>query len=242
MVTRLEDLTWDEAERVLPEADLVVLPLGARLKAHGLHLPLNNDFIIAEAFAERALSRCSCKVVLLPTLQHHHYPGLVEYPGSVNLSLETARRLVVDLCLSLSPFGARKFFILNTGISTVRALEPARLDLAERGVTVVYSEWEKVLEGSGVELEQPGGTHADEVETSLMLALAPEKVRFSKARLDYTGKRGSGLTRDPENAASVFSPTGAWGDPTRGTAEKGRLLLEAAARNLAAQMEAAAKL
>ena len=239
---RLEELTWKEAEQALPAADLVVLPLGARLKAHGLHLPLNNDWLMAEELTRRVLSRCSLNIVLLPTLQHHHYPGLVEYPGSINLSRETSRKLVVDICLSLVPFGARRFFILNTGISTIRALEPARQELAEQGVLMVYSNYEEALEDAEIEREQPGGTHADEEETSIMMALAPEVVQAEKALPDFSGRRGSGLTRDPENRASVYSPTGAWGDPTKATREKGEVLVEAAVTHLVAQLEATAGL
>ncbi len=68
----LAELTWAEAERALVEFPVVLLPLGARTKEHGLHLPLNNDWLIAEY-----LARCVaevCKILVLPTLQYSCYP------------------------------------------------------------------------------------------------------------------------------------------------------------------------
>ena len=50
----IEDLTWVEAEEALKEYEVVMIPLGARTKEHGLHLPLNNDWIMAEYLAARA--------------------------------------------------------------------------------------------------------------------------------------------------------------------------------------------
>ena len=52
----LENLTWDEAERVLTPDSVVVIPLGAECKEHGRHLPLNNDFLMAEYFKQRVLA------------------------------------------------------------------------------------------------------------------------------------------------------------------------------------------
>ncbi len=75
-------------------------------------------------------------------------------------------------------------------------------------------------------LQQPGGTHADEAETSMMLYIAPALVDMSKAVKDFDPRPGrKGLTRDP-NGAGNFSPTGAWGDPTLATKEKGRIIVE----------------
>ena len=62
----LETLTWPEAELALYELPTVLLPLGARTKEHGHHLPLNNDWLIAEYLAQRVAAECP--VLVLPTL------------------------------------------------------------------------------------------------------------------------------------------------------------------------------
>ncbi len=65
-------------------------------------------------------------MLVLPTLQYGYYPAFLEYPGSVSLSLETMRDTVVEICRSHARHGARRFYALNTGISTLRALATRR--------------------------------------------------------------------------------------------------------------------
>ncbi len=223
----LETMTWVEAEAALKTHPLVVIPLGARTKEHGPHLPLNNDWLMAEYLARRVQE--SSDVLLLPTIQYGYYPAFLEYPGSVSISSATSRDFVVDICRSLSRHGAKKFYVLNTGISTVRALEPARRLLAGDGVQLEYTDLGEALAAVEKSVRQSeGGTHADEIETSMMLYIAPEAVRMDRAVKDYHPDKGpGGLTRDPEAKTGVYSPTGAWGDPTLATREKGRVVTEA---------------
>lgn len=219
----LEELTWVEAEAVLTPDAIVVIPLGAVLKEHGPHLKLKNDWTLAERLRERVAA--AADVVVAPTVGFHHYPAFVEYPGSVSLRLETARDLLVDIVESLARFGPRRFYALNTGISTVRALAPAAEALRARGVLLTYTVLPEVLGAIEAEVaEQEGGSHADEIETSLMLVLDPASVDMAKAVKDYRPHAGR-LTRDPAGPGT-YSPTGIWGDPTLATREKGARVLE----------------
>jgi creatinine amidohydrolase len=119
----LEELTWVEAERVLTEDAVVVIALGAAAKEHGPHLRLDNDWIMAEYLKRRVLD--AADVVVAPTIPYHYYPAFFEYPGSTSLQVSTARDLVVDICRSLARYGPKRFYVLNTGVSTLRALRPA---------------------------------------------------------------------------------------------------------------------
>jgi len=213
----LEHLTWNQAEPVLRSAPVILVPLGARLKEHGLHLPLNNDWRLAEYLANRVVDASA--VVALPTLQYGYYPAFSEYPGSVSLRLETCRDAVVDICRSLAPFGPKKFYVLNTGVSTMMALEPARELLAQDGLRMEYTNLAEMLGDVEARVRrQEAGTHADEIETSMMLYIAPETVTLSAAQRDIHPDKGpGGLTRNPFAATGVYSPTGAWGDPTLAT-------------------------
>ena len=87
--------------------------------------------------------------------------------------------------------------------------------------------------------EQPEGSHADELETSMMLYIAPEIVRPGLARPDIHPRKGEShfLTRDPA-APGVYSPTGAYGDPTLASVEKGRAIVEERVRLLVAEIGA----
>lgn len=234
----LETLTWPEAEDAIYELPTVLLPLGARTKEHGHHLPLNNDWLIAEYLAKRVAAECP--VLVLPTLAYGYYPAFLEYAGSVSIRAEAFRDTVVDICESLARQGAKRFYVLNTGISTIKPLEAARTVLNEHGARMEFTDIRTAYAGlrHGVET-QPAGTHADEIETSMMLYLAPDVVRMDKAARDIHPDRGpGGLTRDEKSEKGVYSPTGAYGDPTLATAEKGKILVEGMVQYLVDQIRA----
>ena len=221
----LETLSWDEAEKILTPETVVVIALGAGSKEHGRHLQLNNDFIMAEYLKKRVLDAAPQNVVVAPTINYSFYPAFLEYPGSTSLSMDTARAMITDIVHSLAHYGPRHFYILNTGISTLRPLAQAATDLAKDGIVLRYTDLTK---DDPVEkrVRQSGGTHADEIETSMMLYIAPETVRMKKAARDLNPNRPGGLTRDPQGKGT-YSPTGAWGDPTLATREKGQAVVEA---------------
>ena len=85
--------------------------------------------------------------------------------------------------------------------------------------------------------EQPGGTHADEIETSMMLYMAPETVDMSKAVRDWAPKLKPGLSRTPDGPGH-YSKTGIWGDPTLATREKGERIVEHMVAGMLADIEA----
>ncbi len=231
----LEDLTWVEAEKILTSDTVVVLPLGAQSKEHGPHLKLRNDFILAEYLKNRV--RLRSRVVIAPTINYSFYPAFVEYPGSTSLTQDTARDVVVEICRSLARYGPKRFYVLNTGVSTVRALTPAAEVLAAEGILMRFTDLSKTL--SPIEkkvAQQEGGTHADEIETSMILYMEPGAVDMSKAVKDYHPSGKGGLTRDP-NGQGTYSPTGIWGDPTLASREKGKIVVEAFVDALAREIE-----
>jgi creatinine amidohydrolase len=230
----LQDLTWLDAESALGADTVVVIPLGAAAKEHGPHLRLDNDWTLAQYLADRVVA--ASDVVVAPTVGYHYYPAFVAYPGSVTLRLETARDLVVDICSSLSAFGPRRFYVLNTGVSTLQPLSAAADCLIGRGLLLRYTELRKVA-GEAVRAcsEQAGGTHADEIETSIMLYIAPERVDMNQAVCDYHPGTGP-LTRDPQ-AQGTYSASGIFGDATLARWEKGRVVAEAMVAGILADIE-----
>jgi len=220
----LETLSWDEAERVLTPDAVVVIALGAESKEHGRHLQLNNDFLMAEYLKKRVLVSAPQNVVVAPTINYSFYPAFLEYPGSTSLSLDTSLAMFNDIVHSLAHYGPRRFYILNTGISTLHPLAQAAADLAKDGILLRYTDLTK---DDPVEkkVRQSGGSHADEIETSMMLYIAPESVRMNKAARDLSPDKRGPLTRDP-HGKGTYSPTGAWGDPTLATREKGQAVTE----------------
>lgn len=231
----LENLTWVEAEKALKDYDVALIALGARTKEHGPHLTLKTDFLMAEYLMKRVADEVP--VVVLPTLEYGYYPSFLEYPGSISIGADAFKNTVMDICKSVHGYGLKKFYVLNTGVSTIGPLTEAAKELAALGITLRAL---NILEVDnqlppGL-LKQEGGTHADEGETSMMLYIAPETVDMSKAVKDFDRRPGRrGLTRDPQGAGN-YSPTGVYGDPTLATREKGRVIVEATVREIVRQV------
>jgi creatinine amidohydrolase len=220
----------------------VLIALGARTKVHGPHLPLNNDYIMAEYLKERILEHVS--VIAYPTLQYGFYPAFLEYPGSVSLNFDTFKNIVLDTCRSISNYGIKKFYILNTGVSTLRPIRKAAQELYDENNIIV--KFLNILEVDEkvpkTLLHQEGGTHADESETSMMLYMAPHIVNMDQAIKDYDDRPNRrGLTRNPDGEG-VYSPSGIWGDPTLATTEKGRIITELLIEEIVAQIKALKKI
>ena len=221
----LGDLTWVEAEKVLGPETVVVIPLGAGSKEHGPHLRLDNDATLADYYLRRVLAQAD--VVIAPTINYHCYPAFLQYPGSTHLSFETSRDMVVDIARSLARYDVRHIYVLNTGVSTNGPLRASAEILAKEGILLSFT---NVLEAAKeVEervSEQERGTHADELETSMILYMAPNRVDMSKAVRDDNPYKRGGLTRDP-NGEGIYSASGVWGDATLATREKGEAVVEA---------------
>ena len=218
---KLETLSWVEAERCFAANPVVVIPLGAAAKDHGPHLPLNNDAIIACWLSEQL--RRLRPVVIAPLINASYYPAFVEYPGSISLRSETARDVIVDSCNSLVRFGLTRFYVLNTGLSTLGPLAAAKSLLGDT-LVFAYLMLDKALQTlpPGL-LAQSYGSHADEAETSLMLHIAPEVVDMTLAVDD--GVEGEGhLTR--QRGEGLWSRSGVYGQATLASADKGRSIAE----------------
>lgn len=233
----LEQISWYQAADVLKPDTVVVIPLGAAAKEHGPHLKLSNDAKLAEYIVRRVAD--ATPVAVAPLLNYHFYPAFLEYPGSTSLASNTARDMTSDVVRSLARHGPRRFYVLNTGISTARPLTASAQALLDEGILMRYTNLEAILDGAARGIrEQEGGSHADEIETSMMLHIDPRSVDMSKAVKDY-GPRATpfALTRRA-GGTGTYSPTGIWGDPTLATAQKGRIFTDALVAGILADIAA----
>jgi creatinine amidohydrolase len=235
---RLEQHTWVQAESLLTPDAVVVLPLGAALKEHGPHLALRNDLTLAEYFADRVWRAST--VVITPPLTYHFYPAFVEYPGSTTLTLDTARDFTEQVVRSLARYGPKRFYVLNTGISTSRALAAASDTLSQEGILMRFTDFGAAADRAarGVK-QQEIGSHADELETSMMLYIDPASVDMRLAVKDASpAPPGPVRLNRQQGGGGVYSPSGSWGDPTLATAEKGKVLVEGIVATILADIEA----
>ncbi len=177
-------------------------------------------------------------VIIAPTINYNFYPSFVDYPGSTHLRLETARDMIVDIVRGLARFGPRKFYVLNTGVSTLRPLAAAAEVLRAEGLDFTYTDILNVgAEAERQVRQQARGTHADEIETSMMLYMFPDRVDMSKAVKDDSPQGTGGLSR-VQGDGRTYSPSGTWGDATLATREKGRVVVEAMVAGMLREIDA----
>ena len=234
----IEHMTWDEVARHIESGAAAILPIGAAAKQHGFHLPLNTDRIQAEFLASRLAERIDA--LIWPTLAYGYYPAFVAYAGSSGLSAATFEAVVHEIATEILKSGCRRLFVLNTGISTLAPVERA---LARLNADMVMHL--RIHDGPRYRLaaeqlaEQSHGSHADELETSLMLALAPHLVDVARAEPSPAlGHEAPGpLTLSDANSPN-YSRSGSYGDPTLATSAKGEILLAAMLDDLREQAAA----
>ena len=235
----LEDLTWPEAKARFEGGAVVVVPIGARSKEHGHHLPLKTDYLLARELAERVMRELP--VVAAPIIPFGYFPAFVRYPGSQHLRSETFIALLKDVLSKLVDDGASNLAVLNTGVSTEAPLRVAVRDLYEdTGVRIHTADIRSLGGRAEASLEQKLGGHGDESETSMILAIEPDSVQLDRAATDYGNMLDapssvfySPTVFDPDPSSGIdYSETGVRGDPTLATAEKGETILTAMARDL----------
>jgi creatinine amidohydrolase len=233
---RLSDVTWPDAEQRLKPDTTVVLPLGGGALQHGPHLKLGNDAILVEHLTRRTLD--TLDVVVAPTIGYHPAAAFLDYPGSTSVSPNTARDLVADAVRSLAQYGPRRFYVLNvTELAHPSLVENAKL-LAAEGILLRFTNASTLLDATSRRIRrQVVGSHADEIETSMMLFVDPGAVDMSRAVREYGPPSVPfQLTRRPRPSAT-FSASGAWGDPTLASRDKGRELVDALVSGIRADLE-----
>jgi creatinine amidohydrolase len=235
----IERLTWDEVARRIAAGRPAILPIGAAAKQHGFHLPLNTDRLQAEWFAAHLAERIDA--LIWPTVTYGHYPAFVEYAGSASLSAATFAAMVHEIAAGILDGGVSRLFVLNTGISTLAPVERALAGFEPARVRHLRLYQGPRFRRTAEQIsEQRHGSHADELETSLMLALAPELVDPERAEAspalqhEVPGR----LTPSDRNSPN-YSRSGSYGDPTLATSVKGKALLAAILDDLSEQVTGA---
>jgi creatinine amidohydrolase len=228
----IEDLTWPEVAEAFNADVPVIVPIGAASKEHGHHLPMKTDWLLARALAEGIAARLP--VLIAPIVPFGYYPVFRTYPGSQHLSADTFMRLLTELLEGLIDQGAKRIAIVNTGVSTEGPVGLATRGVLERrGTKIGVADIRRLGRKADQLLKQQFGSHADERETSVLLAIAPDLVRIDLARPDYGKEPPPGIFATPTTVQSTdagtadYSETGAFGDPTLASAEKGRVILDA---------------
>ena len=215
----IRDVLWEARTReefppLAAQGAVVVVPIGS-IEQHGLHLPVGVDSRTAEHAARTAARLTTVPAIVTPTIWAAISPHHMVFPGAITLRLHTLNQLITDICTSIVAHGFERILFVNGHGGNRDALGAITLELRHamsRQIRAVswFDLVQDVLDGLR---EGPGSDigHAGELETSVMLALAPDELRADRRLLVQ------GITDDPNRA----------------TAAKGAAVMHAATERLA---------
>ena len=252
------DLATTDFAALDPATTVAVLPLGAT-EQHGPHLPLAVDQCLVDGIVQHALPLLPAPlpVLVLPTQPVGYSPEHAEFPGTLTLPIETVIATWVALGACVARSGVRKLLLFNAHGGQVSVMDIVARELRMRHGLIVYGcSWWNLPLGDAVLGQFPPdehrfGVHGGAIETSLMLALAAERVRMAQARDFPSTSReraaqypilGNGRSAKLGWAMQDYNAQGAAGNAAAATAEKGHALLEAAAQQLALLLQEIARL
>lgn len=225
------------------KSDIALLPLGS-VEQHGEHLSTGCDTWHAIGIAERVAEKVD--VMLLPPMwygahPYHHW----KYAGTIPISNDTYKKVLIDIVRGASVAGFNKFILLNCH-GNEWAVYPAVQELGKEGFFVILATLWDIAKEDLKEIMETEFIHADESETSLDLYLVPEYVDMSKAHDEQKenlidNKWFAGPSTIPKKQVPWYSVTayqpeyrhlehGVKGFPSKATAEKGEKLVEAAVK------------
>lgn len=232
----LAQMTWMEVRDLDKREGAVVLPLGS-LEQHGPHLAVDCDLHFSQRFLDLALDGLADEVPIwrlpmLPISKSNEHEG---FAGSFWLSATTLLAVLHDIADGVLRSGFRRLVLWNCHGGNRALLDVAARDIRARTGLMVFTVFPPATVPDPLpvsEAESLYGIHAGDWETSVMLALSPDRVRQDRRdsafpvfagetlALEFSGANVAWLTAD-------FMQSGTWGDATIGTAERGQARLDA---------------
>jgi len=253
--------TRDFAQRKasgLAAQTVAVLPVAA-IEQHGPHLPLSVDATLLQGVIDAALPLlpADLPVLFLPPQNVGLSPEHIRYPGTLTLSPATIIALWTELGECVARAGVKKLLLFNGHGGQVSVMDIVARELRTRCDLLVYSaSWFSLplpdaVAGQFSAAEHRFGIHAGEIETSMMLHLAPATVQMAHAqdfrstsqdRSEQYAILGNGKSAKLGWQMQDYHPAGAVGNAAAASADKGRTVVEAAATQLVALLQEMAAL
>ncbi len=233
-VHALASMTWTELRDLPRRAMVAILPMGA-LEAHGPHLPLATDIIIADAMARAGAARLSARgfeVVCLPAVPFAPAPFAAAFPGTIHVSSKATQLVIAGVVHSLAEHGIRVIAIANAhhDPAHVDAIRAAVADMSSEGQTIVVfpdltrRRWAERL----TDEFRSGACHAGRYESSIVMAAQPNEVRADLLQTLPPNPRS--LVRAIRSGQQTFAEAGGghayFGAPHEATVEEGREIID----------------
>jgi creatinine amidohydrolase len=211
VLRRLGDLCWPEAA-ALAGTSVLVVPLGST-EQHGPHLPLGTDTDLAVALAER-LAAARPDAIVAPAMPYGSAGEHAAFAGTLSIGAAALEFALIELVRSADDFAG---VVLVSG-------HGGNAGPLRAAVATLRAEGRNVF---GWTPRAPGGdAHAGRTETSLVLALAPERVRLDAAERGDVRPLAAVMGELRRGGVAAVSPNGVLGDPIGATAEEGRHLID----------------
>lgn len=217
------EVTMKEFEKSLKKSKTLIVPFGT-VEAHGAHLPLNTDTLIIREVVRKAASLTG--VYMAPPIQYGVCTSTGQHPGTIGITAGTLRMLTADIVRDAFKKGLRKFVLISGhgGSLHVAAMKEAAETLTEElnGVKIAALSIYEILgkEAEGI-AETRNDSHAGEIETSLVLFLAPALVK-GRSKEEYPRLPKPVVAKDKVR----YWPGAVWGDPGKATAQKGEMMFD----------------
>ena len=208
-MSALDSAAWPD----LDGARLLIVPVGAT-EQHGPHLPFSTDTEIAQALAGRLTAAVpgACLAPALPYGASGEHQG---FAGTLSIGSPTTAQVLIELGRSATETFAHVLFVCAHGGNAQPLSDAvAKLRAEGRDVRAWSPRWS-------------GDAHAGHLETSLMLAIAPERVHLARARAGNPAPLAELMPVMRAEGVRAVSANGVLGDPARASAEHGRTLLAA---------------
>ncbi len=226
---RLQELTQ---KAILEYAfQLAVLPIGST-EAHGMHVPYGSDAFHSTAIADRVCERAwskNARPVLLPTIPYGVQGNTMGFPLTLNVRQATLDAMIVDIIHSLEYHGINKLIIVNGHGGN--DFKPMLRDMYPKTkVFISLVDWWKVGSDKANEIFEKSGEHADEMETSVDMALFGDLVHLADANDGSTHRsRFEAIDRGWVSIARpwhLVTKDSTHGDPRKASKEKGEKYVE----------------
>jgi creatinine amidohydrolase len=234
------DMTWPEVNEAVAQRRVALIPVGA-IEQHGYHLPVDVDNKIAVHVCDEVARRAGGSVVSMPPIHYGYNDHNMDFPGTISIAMQHFVDYCVDVGRSLAHQGFRHMIYVNAHGSNAPLCDliARRITVETDALAAAINHWQIAWDVIAAQLE--GGPyaadHACEWETSEYLHIDPAKVQMDKAVDEIPADRGGPRWLYPDLSASRqvyfmnywsrMNTSGVAGTPTRATAEKGRVMIEA---------------